>query len=385
VVKKIGVLVPKSSHYGAIGVNLLAGLRNSLTYYGNNETQIIPKSIAFGAHKNEVYKAAEQLIVEEDVQLLVAYISNKMVQVIRALVMATNKILLVLDAGANLPQESPTSPNIFYISLHNALGAWLAAKYAIKDGYKEAAFTSCFYDGGYLHTYAIAKAFTHNGGNIIANHVVQYNEETFTMLPLHNLYEAGSTACTLAIFSGEYAQWFYKNITPPQKYSNLYVYAAPFTLEEQMLQKTPFPQVNVKGVVSWSATLDTPENNVFKQVVAQETDDTANVFHVLGWEAGQLIINVLSLIATHKKNILAISMELKQQTFNTPRGLLCFNNTHNTTLTPMYEVMLTEAADGNSALKINSILTDVQTDFEVMAQGDLKGATSGWFNSYVCN
>ncbi len=384
-IKKIGVLLPRSTHYGAIAIDLLEGLRNGLQHYAANDiVQITTKSIGFGTHKEDVYKATEQLILEEDVQLVVAYISNKMVQVIRPLIMATHKILIVLDAGAGLPQEHPSCPNIIYHSLHNALGAKLAAKYAINDGHKEAVFASCLFDGGYLHTYAMSNSFTTHGGEIVYNHVTLYKPEEFTMQPLCNFYNTGNKACTLAIFSGEYAQWFYKSISAINQNTAACIYAAPFTLEENMLLDVDFPNISIKGVVSWSSTLDNEENKKFKANI-EASQNHANVFNLLTWEASQLIVYIFSLTEIHKKNIIAITKALKEKQFNTPRGLLTFNVKYNTTLTPMHEVVLIRTNENKSALNITNTIYDVNADFENMAIEEIVGITSGWFNSYVCN
>src|SRR3989338_2192712 len=98
---KIGVLLPRSSYYEIIG---------------------------FGADKNSVYRAAERILLDENIAVVFAYLTQRSAQLLRPLFMAANRLLIVLDAGANLPQEWPTTPNILYHSLHNSLGAWLSGK-----------------------------------------------------------------------------------------------------------------------------------------------------------------------------------------------------------------------------------------------------------------
>src|SRR5690606_28766694 len=100
-----------------------------------NALKIVSENIGFGADKQQCYRAAENLIFNHDVDVIVAYIGQRMAQLLKPLLLSCNKLLLVLDSGANLPQEHPECPNIVYLSLHNALGAYLSARLAIKDGY----------------------------------------------------------------------------------------------------------------------------------------------------------------------------------------------------------------------------------------------------------
>ena len=119
----IGLLLPRSTFYETIGFDLYEGLRSGLLQLGRDDIKIKTENIGFGADKQQCYRSAEKLLLEDNASIVIAYIGHKTAQLLRPLFLAANKILIVLDSGAHLSQEYSSSPNIIYHSLHNALGA----------------------------------------------------------------------------------------------------------------------------------------------------------------------------------------------------------------------------------------------------------------------
>src|SRR5690606_27025170 len=130
----IGLLLPRSTYYSSISFDLFNGIKARISPEKHPEIKIFTENIGFGAEKQMVYRAAEQLIMQHDVELVFAYIGHSVAQLLRPLFLATNRMLIVLDAGAHLPHEWPSSENIVYHSLNNAIGAYHLGDMARRDG-----------------------------------------------------------------------------------------------------------------------------------------------------------------------------------------------------------------------------------------------------------
>jgi branched-chain amino acid transport system substrate-binding protein len=379
----VGILLSRSTYYQTIGFDLYEGLRSGLKQLGRSDIKIVTENIGFGADKQQSYRSAEKLLLEENATVVIAYIGHRTAQLLRPLFLAANRILIVLDAGANMPHEWPTCPNIFYHSLHNSLGASFAAKEASKDGYKNAGMVTGYYDGGYLHTYSISKAFQDNGGTISFNHATGYKTDDFTMEPLKEHLNNFPESALLSIFSGDYVQWYFEQIKNTFEEQNLPVYLTPFGLEETMLSNAIYPGNKTKGIAAWSKKIESAENKIFIDTMTG-LGKTPNLFSLLSWESATIALKVLELTLEHKNSIPNISQDLQALTFISPRGKIYFDTKTNTSISPLYKASIVSNTEGKCELQLEGEVTEVNEYYKKLTNQDLDQSTSAWYNSYVC-
>lgn len=379
----IGILLPRSSYYSTINFDLFEGIRSALKLAECENIRLVTENIGFGADKQQCYRSAEKLLIEDNADIIIGYIGHRTAQLLRPLFLAANKILIVLDAGAHLPQESPECPNIIYHSLHNSLGAWISAQRAVKDGYSTGGMVTGYYDGGYLHTSAISNSFRQAGGEIRFNHATGYKTEDFSMVPLQHFVGEYPESALLTLFSGDYVQWYFSAVRELFPNQHLPIYLSPFSVEENVLEDTVYPGNKTKGVAAWSVKLDNPQNEIFKEAILS-SGKTPSIFSLLGWESAQIAVKAIELSATHKNKIREVSEALKSLEFDSPRGTIRFHSTTNTSLSPLYEVTVVESNSGNCELQIDAVIEDTSGYFEEMIELPLDGSMSAWFNSYTC-
>ncbi len=380
----IGILLPRSTYYETISFDLYEGLRSGLKHYGFQDVKIITENIGFGSDKQQCYRSAEKLLLEENVTLVVAYIGQRMAQLLRPLFLAANKILVVLDSGANLPLEWPSCPNIIYHSLQNSLGAWFSSKQAVKDGYSSAAMVTGYYDGGYLQTYSLCSSFEKAGGQIYFNHATGYKENDFTMEPLKKYLDEFPNSALLSLFSGDYVQWYFSGIKDWISEKKTTIYLSPFGVEETMLQNAVFPNCKIKGIAAWSKNIDSLENNLFVNTI-KKTGRTPNLFSLLAWESAQIIIEIFELLNKNDNNIALVISDLSSFEFVGPRGKVSFNSKANTSIAPLYEVeIVLNEQDGMCKVNLVSEIKYTNLNFELLSELEIGSSTSAWYNSYVC-
>lgn len=379
---KIGILLPRSTYYHTIGFDIFEGLKHGLERLGRNDIKVVTENIGFGADKQQCYRSAEKLLLEENVSLVLAYIGHRTAELLRPLFLAANKILIVLDAGANLFNEWPKCPNIIYHSLQNSLGAWLSARKATQDGFLTGGMVTGYYDGGYLQTYSITEGFEEHDGKIMFNHATGYLKEDFTMEPLQNHLKNNPNAALLSIFSADYTQWYFEKIKNSFGSQNLPIYMTPFGLEESMLENAVFPSNHVKGVAAWTHKIQNKENTLFIESM-ENVGRKPNLFSLLGWESASIASTILDLILNKKLPLKEVLLALDLTEFDSPRGKIYFHEQFNTTIAPMYEVSLNDN-NGFCEIYLEKQIEDVDIEFKKLAQLPLRGVTTAWHNSYTC-
>lgn len=382
--QKIGILLPRSSYYSSISFDLFEGLRAGLNAAGHEDIKIVSENIGFGADRQQAYRSAEKLLLEENAGVVLAYVGHRTAQLLRPLFMSANRLLIVLDAGAHLPQEWPASQNILYHSLNNALGAYLAGKRARSEGFSEGGMMSNYYDGGYLHIVGITNGFTDNGGKMAFNHATGHTPQEFKLEPVADHLKTYPEACLLPVFSGDFCEWLYRDMKAlfPEKLPPMFV--PPFALEETMLANSVFPGDNVRGIAAWAKDLENAENKKFTGAIA-DAGREANLFSLLGWEAATLAIEALAKMQANKNNARLAGDQLKEFCFQSPRGEIYFDADTNNSIAPMYDAQLEDDGNGHCKLKITGTTSGIAEAYTALSAVPLENAISGWFNSYTCN
>jgi branched-chain amino acid transport system substrate-binding protein len=380
----IGILLPRSSFYTGLSFDMFEGFRASLRHMGaDGDIRLVTENIGFGTDKQLCYKAAEQLIMHENAQIVFGYVGHRMAQVLRPLFQAANRILVVMDAGANVPQEWPDSPHIVFHSLHNSFGSWLAAKRAAKDGFTSAGMVTGYYDGGYLQTWGLTNGFENAGGRMAFNHATGYLKTDFTIQPLKEHIEQNPDSALLSIFSGDYLQWYFEGLKEIFGERELPVYLPPFAFEETMLSEAVYPGPGVKGVAAWGKELDNEANKAFIGAM-EEAGREANLFSLLGWESAFLAAFLLEKLRENRNNVRTTTDQLGEFALDSPRGRIFFHMPSRTSLGPLYEASVESADSGGCRLVLGDVIPETLPEFEAFIAEPTDNAISGWYNSYTC-
>ena len=202
------------------------------------------------------------------------------------------------------------------------------------------------------------------------------------MSPLKNHLMQYPNSALLSLFSGDFVQWYFREIKKEFEGENLPIYLSPFGLEETMLQNAVYPSNKIKGVTSWSTKIENEKNKLFLTTL-ESIGKKSNFFSLLGWESAQLAIEIIELSFKHSHKIISIANELQLFEFETPRGKIYFDSKTNTSISPLYEVTVIES-NGMCELKLDNQIQNIKEEFEKMCALPLDNVTSAWYNSYTC-
>ena len=379
---KIGLLLPRSVLYPAIGFDMLDGIRNGLKAKGVSDFQIVTANIGLAAQNEEIYKSSEQLLMD-GAEVVVAYINPISAEFIHPLFENSGKLLLVLDSGYHLPSSLQKLSHAFYISLQGALCCRITSRMAMEAGYTDFAFVASFYDAGYRSGYTFSTSLTDRGGSILFNHITALKRSEFTLTPLTNFLNQNTKSGVLASFCGDMAEDFLREAAQLNILGSRQVFGSPFMAEEIWLGKIPYPGHDWVCAVPWATILDNAENKIFVADMESIRAGKANVFSLLTWEAAIFIAEVLKTGLPTEKAL----AEMEGKILQSPRGNVYVSADKHVVEAPTYKaVVAKKEVTGNC--RVGEITEVPYTEEErVLFYNDIQSLTTNvnvWLNAYAC-
>lgn len=378
----IGVLLPGSTLYPSIGLDFLQGIRAGFTFHQFTSIDIKAELISFGLKDNEIYAAAEKLLLINNADVVVAYAGDHHAEKLAPLFAAAGKLLILINAGAGYPLNREKISHTVFHSFNDCLCSFLTGKYAARQqGGHAAIMTTSFFDGGYSHAHAMNNAFTLAGGQIMHNFVSHYKKEEFNTGTLHAFIKDNpGVKKLLALYSGDMARLYFEKMLPVQQEYSLQWYVSPMMFDTTPGDFTePRPAApDMCGYTNWLPGLDNETNRDFLQYIKAQHNKEANLFSMQGWESSLLVMQYLQLRKNAGNTEVAIDM-LAEHSINSPRGIVSLNQQRHT-IGPAHFA----EATGNLQVTITDTITDLrETWFDMCAQVPTEPGSS-WLNTYLC-
>jgi len=373
---KTGVLYPRSSIYPLIGEDFLAGIRASVSIAGIQEqVEILTEPIGFGSNEKEVYQKTENLLFEKKVNMVIGFLDLKVTNVVQPLFTATRKKIIVVNPGANCPENWLASPGTYFLTLLDSFLCHLTGRDAKKNEPSRAVLAASFYDGGYHHCHSLVNGFTRTGGSLVFNYISPQKMKELDLAMLDEfLHNEPGVRTLLCSFSGEEALLFYELLGKLPYSSELELFVSPAMLEEQYLSRmNNKPGYSVTGHIPWVSTIDNRENKTFRKTIFESINREANVFSLLGWECGLVLKELLENKSTDD------SGELINNSIKSPRGELKIDPESHYFLGGVYSASLT-----NNGITLDDVVPEVDEKWEDFKKEENDVSPAGWLNTYLC-
>lgn len=381
---KIGVLYPRSKAHPGITADFVDGIKTVLQHQQlYHKIQLISESISFGGHEKEVYEKAEKLLVLEGADTLVAFIDLRILEIIKPLLFASGKLILVVNPGANYPESWIPQSNIINLTLQHGFLCWLTGKLAGQMNKTNAATATTFYDCGYLHLAAMVKGFVKDFGKITYHYAnKQRYDDAFEIKALtDHLTSDKTTDSLLCIFDSLPASLFYSRLNIFDGASGLHLFVSPMMLEQIALEKITdgfnFP---IDGYLPWHAEANNNANKEFIDIYLKQTKRRANIFSLLGWEAGLILQQVLLNSNENYADGAEIAGKLGEVKINSPRGEMKLDPETNYFVAPVYKCSVPK----NSVNRSIDFIETPENEWAAFVEIPTEGISSGWTNTYLC-
>ena len=369
-----GILYPRSGAYPEAGADFLDAIKLCLKQAGiQNDIQITATGIGFGGEEKEVYQRAEDMLVANKVDVLVAFVGLRVLPVLEPLVFAHGKPLIVVNPGADYPQNWITQPGVIHLNLNHAFLCWLTGSQV--SG--KAVVATSFYDCGYLHMAALTQRFAQNGGEIIYNYVnnTGYGAD-FQVNELSSfLDENPGTTNLVCVYDTKPAALLYQHLATHPQAANLQIHASPMMLETGALQAAADTSLQIRGFLPWLAGENSQD---FIACFEKANNPAPGPFALLGWETG------LALMAIKNSGAAATGTDAVNDFFaknglQGPRGHMQFDADTHYFKAPV--VHCTVMAGHKPTYQIQDF---PEAEWQAMTGTELAGHSSGWTNTYLC-
>ncbi len=289
----IGILLPRSTDFPGMGFELLDGLKLYFQKQGIDNVRFVPENIGFGEDRKEIYAKAEKCLLQDDAQIVVGYLSTENATTLYPLFESAGKQLIVLDAGMNFPKET-TSSNALFISLQGIHSCWLSGKMAGKNA-KDVIFATSFFDGGYRGPWAFDRGISEQKGKIVTNFIGHYKESEFTIKPFIEALNKHKDARIAACFSTYLSTLFFQKLSDEDHSIEEREYCcSSYIVEEQTMDTYVLPKGKFFAYTPWFSALESELNKEFVAEILLKKNKKANIFHLLGWEAAIIIVQLMT-------------------------------------------------------------------------------------------
>lgn len=378
---KAGLLLPRSGAYPAAAADLTVAIRRCLKQFGREEEiKFVSENIGFGNAEKEVYSAAEKLLITEDADLLIAYADMKVTGILEPLIFATGKLLIILNTGANFPENKVPQPGIIYLTLQHSFCTHLSGKAAAGDN---AVYATTFYDCGYMHGASMVETYIRHNPNLLFNYVNRdLFDDSFSITPLTDFLsvQENKKMNILCVFDTEPAALFYKKLNEYEYADRLSLFVSPMMLDKKAIGEGGY-RFSIQGHTSWTAESNEPSAVEFTDLYRNEYKKEPGVFSLSGRQAGLLLNEILQQPELLREPLEEMTERIGKIELKAPNGNLSLDDRTNFYIPDkLYHCILPA---GEKELTVTSL------SFSKKAWDDFVGAygntpSSGWMNTYLC-
>jgi branched-chain amino acid transport system substrate-binding protein len=379
----IGILFPRSAAHPNMGLDFFGGLKIFVKQGGlNNDINFFTENIGFGGSEKEVYAKAEKLLLMDEVDILIGFIDEKVIDMLKPLMFASGKLLLVVNPGANHPHSWIPQSNIIHLGLQHA---FLCALTGLKTGgkrNKKSLMASTFYDCGYMHLAAMVRQFLRAGGNISFNYVNNdLYDDNFNIRPLTDFLAANKeTTNLLCIFDSLPASLFYHRLNAYEDAGNLQLCVSPMMLEPRALENLQDGfKFSIDGYLPWHSSFESAANHDFISACRQQTKKETNIFSLLGWETGMILQQIYLTCKDDCRDGNVVTEALKKNSITGPRGEMKLDPVTQYFIAPAIKCSI----EKNSAKMEMEYNINLENEWEGFVEEPIEGVASGWTNTYL--
>jgi len=312
---KVGLLLPKSGTYAALGNEIEDGFNLALEEAGRSgdfaivieDTEVKPP---VGLAK------ARKLVLQDNVDVMVGIVSSGVLGALRDFIDGAQVPLIVANAGNDAATGAACSPYIVRVSFSNGqvnrpMGPWL-----VDQGVKTIYTLAPDYAAGHQMIDAFTAAYEAAGGKVIGGEYTPFGQ-TKDFGPYLTNAKAANPDGIFVFYAGGEAISFVKQYGSFGLAPDLPLFGSGFLTSPLYVGAEGDAAVGVIASLHYVPTLDTPENKAFVEAFKAKFDRVPSEYAVQGYDAARLLLGALDAGATDRASIAA---ELPKVKYTGPRG-----------------------------------------------------------------
>ena len=326
---KVGLMLPFSGTYSALGVAIENGFRLHVAEQGG---KLAGREIEFFKVDDESDPAkatdnVNKLIKRDNVDAIVGTVHSGVAMAMARAAKQSGTTLIVPNAGADAVTGPLCAQNIFRSSFSNWQSSYGMGTVAAKQEKKKTAVTiSWKYAAGDEMTGAFKEGFEKEGGKVVKQLTVPFPNVEFQAL----LTEIAATKpdVVFAFFAGGGAVKFVKDYAAAGLSKVTPLYGSGF-LTDGTLDAQGDAAQGLLTTLHYADGLNTPRDNAFRVAYAKSFKLQPDVYAVQGYDAAQILETGLKAVNGDISKKAEFAAAVQKSTIDSPRGPFTMSRAHN--------------------------------------------------------
>ncbi|ARE85185.1 ABC transporter substrate-binding protein [Roseovarius mucosus] len=340
---KVGLLLPFSGVYAALGNDIEAGFTTALEQFGSETAATFEIVREDTEVKPPVALAkAKKLILQDKVDVISGIVSSGVLGAVRDMVHGAGVPLIVANAGNDEATGEACSPYITRMSFSNGqvnrpMGQWM-----YDQGIRKVYTLAPDYAAGRQMIDGFVQTFTAAGGEIVGQDFTPF-QKTQDFGPYMAQAKSSGAEAVFVFYAGGEAISFVKQYDSFGLKAELPLYGSGFLTSSLYVNAQGPAAEGVITALHYVPTIDSPANAQFVEAFTAKTGRVPSEFAVHGYDAGRALIEAVKAGATDRESL---ANALRQVRFDGPRGALSIDPATNNIVQPIYVYETVAGTDG---------------------------------------
>ena len=342
---KIGLLLPYSGTYAALGHNITDAMKLAATEHGGKLGGREVEWVAVDDESDPAKAPANvnKLIAGEKVDILTGPVHSGVAMAMMQIVRQENVLTIVTNAGAQAVTGTLCAPHVFRTSFSNWQVSYPCADVMLKAGHKRAVLMFWNYSFGQESMAAFKEGYSQGGGTVVKEIAVPFPNTEFQA----NLSEIAALRpdAVFVFFAGAGAAKFVKDYADAGLKDKVPLYGSGF-LTEGVLAAQGAAAEGIKTTLHYADALDNAANKKFRESFKKATGRDADVYAVAGYDTVNALAQALEKVKGDTGAQKELIAALEATKLESPRGTFRFSKAHN----PVQDIYLRQVKGGKETV-----------------------------------
>ncbi|TRW99688.1 ABC transporter substrate-binding protein [Paracoccus sp. M683] len=329
----VGLLLPYSGVYAALGNDIEAGFRLGIERYGDQAGDSIQIVTEDSEAKPPVGLAkTRKLVLQDKVDVIAGVVSSGVLGAVRDMVDGSKVPLIVANAGNDEATGAQCSPYITRMSFSNQQVNRPMGKWMHDQGIQKVFTIAPDYAAGQQMIGAFVDGFTAAGGEIVGQEWTPF-QKTQDFGPYLAKAKASGADAVYVFYAGGEAISFVKQYDSFGMKADIPLYGAGFLTSSLYVEAEGPAAEGVIAALHYVPTIDNAENAAFVEAFTAANGRLPSEYAVHGYDAARALTQALAAGATDRETI---AQALRGVSFDGPRGATSIDPATNNIVQPIY-------------------------------------------------
>jgi len=338
---KIGVLLPFSGTYAALGTSIIEAMKLAARDHGDKLGGREVEWVQVDDESDPAKAAANtrRLLSAEKVDILTGPVHSGVCLEMLKVVGPAKTLTMITNAGTQAATGSLCAPHVFRTSFSNWQTSYPCGKVVLKDGRRQVALMYWDYSFGVESMQAFKESFLQGGGAVVKEIAVPFPSEDFR--PYISQVAALRPEALFVFFAGRGAAKFVTEYAAAGLRDRVPLYGSGF-LTEGVRYVEGSAAEGIKTTLHYADALDNHINQRFRASFKKATSRDADVYSVAGYDTVNLLAYALDKVKGDAGALKDLIPALEGARVSSPRGPFRFSAAHN----PIQNIYLRQIVGG---------------------------------------